>query len=165
MSKYYVTMTDKFMSGWGRAEGKISKFVIECDSYESAERIQRNAEGRSEMKHVNLCTTKPNYNSRRYYTSWKHESDLSGSWVENDRTPDDEKKDSGSDNLKAIGMVMAMGEIFGSTQSEKNDWKTRMLKAGLDGKGLIMPDDWDQLSEEEKDRRLSKVQELFVEGK
>ena len=24
----YVTMTDKFMSGWGEAEGKINKYVI-----------------------------------------------------------------------------------------------------------------------------------------
>ena len=36
---YYVTMTDKFMSGWGRAEGKINKFVVECETREKAETI------------------------------------------------------------------------------------------------------------------------------
>jgi hypothetical protein len=32
-----------------------------------------------------------------------------------------------------------------------------MLKAGLEGRGLIMPDDWDDLSEDEKNRRLDGV--------
>jgi hypothetical protein len=30
-----------------------------------------------------------------------------------------------------------------------------MLKAGLDGSGLIMPKDWDSLSEDEKEARLN----------
>ena len=58
--------------------------------------------------------------------------------------------------IRSVGMVAAMGEIFhAGDQKAINDWKVRMLKAGLENKGLIMPDDWDQLSEEEKDRRLS----------
>ena len=31
MSKYYVTATDIFLSGWGKAKDKINKVVIECD--------------------------------------------------------------------------------------------------------------------------------------
>ena len=27
---FYVTMTDKFMSGWGYAAGKTNKLIIEC---------------------------------------------------------------------------------------------------------------------------------------
>lgn len=57
--------------------------------------------------------------------------------------------------LKAIGAVAMMGDIFGKTQKEKNDWKVRMLKAGLENQGLIMPDDWDTLSEKEKEGRLN----------
>jgi len=38
---YYVTMTDKFMSGWGQAHGKINKMVVECDTYEEAAQIER----------------------------------------------------------------------------------------------------------------------------
>lgn len=41
--KYYVTMTDNFMSGWGKAQNKISKYIVECDSYQQAEMIERNA--------------------------------------------------------------------------------------------------------------------------
>jgi hypothetical protein len=35
-----------------------------------------------------------------------------------------------------------------------------MLKAGLSNKGLIMPEDWNELSEDEKEKRLNKVIEL-----
>ena len=59
-----------------------------------------------------------------------------------------------TDDLKTIGMVAMMGDIFGKTQKQKNDWKTRMLKAGLENKGLIMPDDWETLSEADKEARL-----------
>jgi len=70
------------------------------------------------------------------------------------------KEDTG---LGGLGMIMAMGDIIaGDSQKEKNDWKTRMLKAGLEGKGLIMPDDWDELSEDDKEERLNKVSKEFL---
>lgn len=56
--------------------------------------------------------------------------------------------------LKSVAMVAMMGDILCKDQKAKNDWKTRMLKAGLDGRGLIMPEDWESLSEAEKERRL-----------
>lgn len=56
--------------------------------------------------------------------------------------------------LNAIAGIAALGDIMGADQKESNDWKTRILKAGLEGRGLIMPDDWDQLTEDEKQRRL-----------
>ena len=46
---FYVTMTDKFMSGWGMAQGKINKLVLECETYEDAETVYNNACNRSEM--------------------------------------------------------------------------------------------------------------------
>ena len=75
-----------------------------------------------------------------------------------DRPQISEAKDS---SLKSIGLVMAFGDIFGQTQKEKNDWKARMLKAGLENKGLIMPEDWDTLSEDAKEVRLNKVIKEF----
>ena len=57
--------------------------------------------------------------------------------------------------LGFIGAIAKMGEIFGQTKQETNDWKARMLKAGLAGKGLIMPEDWDTLTENEKELRLN----------
>lgn len=57
--------------------------------------------------------------------------------------------------MKTVGAVAMMGEIFGQDKKEKNDWKARMLKAGLPG--LDVPDDWDTLPEAEKESRLNKV--------
>jgi len=71
---------------------------------------------------------------------------------------DGEKHD--SEGLKAIAMVAKLGDIFhadkaGGTITTRNDWKARMLKAGLGNSGLIMPDDWDSLPEEVKEARLN----------
>ena len=68
---YYVTMTDKFMSGWGLAENKTNKLVFICENYEEAQTVAKNAENRSEMKYINICTDKPRYDSKRYLTQFK----------------------------------------------------------------------------------------------
>ena len=60
-------------------------------------------------------------------------------------------------NFGFIAGIAKLGEIFCNTQTEKNDWKTRMLRAGLSDKGLIMPEDWNTLNENEKERRLNNV--------
>ena len=68
--RYYVTMTDKFMSGWGHANDKINKLVISCDSHDEAITVANNAERRDEMKYVNIASKKPYYNPNRYHVSW-----------------------------------------------------------------------------------------------
>lgn len=68
--KYYVCMTDKFMSGWGYAQDKINKLVIVCDTYEEAETVKQNAQDRSEMIYININIHKPYYNENRYFVSW-----------------------------------------------------------------------------------------------
>jgi len=77
--KIFVTMTDKFMSGWGCAAGKTNKLVIQCDTYQQAETIQRNAMKRSEMKYVNICSTMPRY-GKNVLTSFKTWDDLGEIW-------------------------------------------------------------------------------------
>jgi len=77
--KLYVTMTDKFMSGWGQAANKINKFIVECDSYEQAEAIERAAHNRSEMKDINIRTTEPHYGNG-YLESWKSFDELGSVW-------------------------------------------------------------------------------------
>jgi hypothetical protein len=79
VAKYYVTMTDTFLSGWGMAEGKTNKLVIECDSRREAEIVANNARARSDMKHVNICANKPSYSSSKYYVSW-HDKSSYPSW-------------------------------------------------------------------------------------
>jgi len=69
VAKYWVSMTDGFMSGWGKAENKINKLVISCDSYAEAQIVADNARNRDEMKYVSIRTTKPYYSSDSYYVS------------------------------------------------------------------------------------------------
>jgi hypothetical protein len=58
-----------------------------------------------------------------------------------------------SDSLLALSAkVAAMGDVFGRTEKEKNDWKKRMLAVVP---GIIIPEDFDTLSEEERKRRLN----------
>lgn len=76
---YYVTMTDKFMSGWGLASGKTNKFIVVCETYMDAEIIQRNAEKRSEMKYINITNKKPRYGNN-VVESWRNFDELGQIW-------------------------------------------------------------------------------------
>lgn len=76
---YYVTMTDKFMSGWGYARNKTNKLVIICETMEEAQIVYNNACNRSEMKYINIRSSKPYYNERSYYTSYHDKLDYQ-SW-------------------------------------------------------------------------------------
>lgn len=73
--KYYVTMTDKFMSGWGLSANKINKLILECDSYDEAIIVENNAKKRSEMKFISICRKKPSYPTEKYYVSFKTKTD------------------------------------------------------------------------------------------
>lgn len=55
----------------------------------------------------------------------------------------------------AIGAIAMMGDLLTTNKKESNDWKARMLKAGLTG--LQMPEDWDSLDEDTKATRLDGV--------
>ena len=81
-NKYYVTMTDKFMSGWGMADNKINKMIVECETMEQARIIERNAKKRDEMKYINICFTKPCYNKERYFESVRSYDELGAIWKE-----------------------------------------------------------------------------------
>ncbi len=73
---YYVTMTDKFMSRWGIAQGRINKFVIGCDTFEQADRIAFLARNRDEMKYVNITSRKPYYDRRNVLVSYKDHTQI-----------------------------------------------------------------------------------------
>lgn len=62
-----------------------------------------------------------------------------------------------SEKFGFISAIAKMGDLFGQSQKEKNDWKTRMIKAGLENDGLIMPDNWDDLPENDRTKRLDRV--------
>jgi hypothetical protein len=55
----------------------------------------------------------------------------------------------------SIGMIAKLGGILTENKIESNDWKKRMLLAGLPG--LDIPADWNTLTESEKENRLNNV--------
>ena len=68
---FYVTMTDKILSGWGIAEGKINKLIFECETLEEARIVAENAKNRGDQKYININSKKPYYNNNKYYTQTK----------------------------------------------------------------------------------------------
>lgn len=66
----------------------------------------------------------------------------------------DAKAEGDDGGLGIIAGIAKLGSIFCDNEKDANDWKARMLKAGLEGRGLDMPDDFDNLPEAEKTRRL-----------
>lgn len=66
--------------------------------------------------------------------------------------------------FRTIVGIAKLGNVLCETQKEKNDWKARMLKAGLENKDLIMPDDWETLDENTKTARLDAVIKALPTG-
>ena len=69
-TKYYVTMTDGFMSNWGRAENIVSKYVVKCETLEEARIVEQNAKNRSDMHNVRIRVTFPNYDPDTHKTDF-----------------------------------------------------------------------------------------------
>lgn len=65
----YVTATDKFMSGWGLANNKTNKVVVVCENWQEAREVEEALHRRSEMKYINVRSSKPYYNNN-YVISW-----------------------------------------------------------------------------------------------
>lgn len=57
--------------------------------------------------------------------------------------------------FKAVGLMAAIGDLLCESAEDKNDWKLRMLKAGVPERAISIPEDWHLLTEEEKERRLN----------
>jgi hypothetical protein len=51
---YYVTMRNKFMSGWGLANGKSNYLLFRCETEEEAEIVANNAANRSDMHKIKI---------------------------------------------------------------------------------------------------------------
>lgn len=66
---YFVTATDKFLSGWGKADNKINKIVVEVDNYQDAQKAYDKLMKRNDMKYVNISSSMPYYSSHKYYVS------------------------------------------------------------------------------------------------
>lgn len=78
----YIIMTDKFLSGWGQADGRTAKFIVECDTLEQAEQIEKAAHRRSDMKNISSDWKRPYFSPSRYQVTFRHYNDLGGVWKE-----------------------------------------------------------------------------------
>lgn len=65
------------------------------------------------------------------------------------------------DDFRTVSTIASLGDIFGKTKKESNDWKLRMLKARYPA--LATPSDWHTLSENEKKRRLDAIIKMMRE--
>ena len=63
---FYVTLTDTFMSGWGKAEGLTNRLILPCESMTEAIGVRAYAESRTDTKNVRICTTKPQIGIGQY---------------------------------------------------------------------------------------------------
>jgi len=63
----YVCTTDKFMSGWGHAEGLINKLIILCETTEEAETVIANAEAREDQTNISASYKPPQY----FHSKWQ----------------------------------------------------------------------------------------------
>jgi hypothetical protein len=83
----YVRMTDSFMSGWGKSQGKSNVHVIECDTRAQADEIEAAANQRTEMNRVMIVSTKPRARKGVIYTR-RHYNDLGAVWKPWTRSPE-----------------------------------------------------------------------------
>lgn len=74
-AKWYVTATDRFLSGWGGATGKTQKIVVLCNDIEQARRVERNMKKDRTLGNVIRKDKKPSYSSTKYSVSWKKASE------------------------------------------------------------------------------------------
>jgi type IV secretory pathway TrbF-like protein len=81
MSSLFVAMTDSFFSGWGASEGKVNRFVVECDTYSQAQKVARAAHRKGEMSRIKIVTTEPK-SSDQTLVSLTHFNHLSQEWLE-----------------------------------------------------------------------------------
>ena len=70
--RFFVTMTDKFLSGWGEATNKIAKRVVLCKTWREARIIEdgiKNCKNRNGMRYINIAYKFPKYSEKRYTVS------------------------------------------------------------------------------------------------
>jgi hypothetical protein len=109
------------------------------------------------------------YRSTHYYVKTKEFDGIKGKKINGnpliEKRKEKKKEDSALSGLRTLSAIMGIGKLIGGaiTEKEDNNWKVRMLKAGIPEGALHMPDDWDQLSEEEKAKRLDRVIKVFQE--
>lgn len=78
-TKYFVTMTDKTLSGWGNATGKIHKQIVECQTLRQAKLFVKGIiriKDANGFRYINIVDKKPYYNASRYTSTTRPVTDF-----------------------------------------------------------------------------------------
>lgn len=73
---FYVTLTDKFLSGWGKAEGKKNRLIIPTRSLREAELVKQEANTRNDFTNIEVKERIPNYDHRKNFVQVKTREDM-----------------------------------------------------------------------------------------
>jgi hypothetical protein len=74
------------------------------------------------------------------------------------------KQHNNNNDNRALNLALAFGGLITDNEHDKNTWRVRMLKAQF-GDGLSLPDEWDELDEPTKTKRLDKIEQFLKEVK
>lgn len=72
----YVWATDKFLSGWGNAQGKTHKQIIVCKGWNQADKILKGLENDPSFKFVNWGYSKPYFTPSKYTETTRPATDF-----------------------------------------------------------------------------------------
>jgi hypothetical protein len=72
---FYVTMVDRFMSNWGKADKRINMLAFVCETREEADNVERYAKTRTDMENIQRHHTLPKVNAKRVYLQIKTKED------------------------------------------------------------------------------------------
>ena len=64
----YVLANDRFMSGWGPAEGKINTVILPCADRHEAQQVAAYARSRKEQQRVRIVSDKPRLRPGHLYS-------------------------------------------------------------------------------------------------
>ena len=65
---FYVMSNDRYMSGWGRAEGAINTVILPCADYAEAQRVADYAESRGDQSRVRIVSNRPRFRPGHVYS-------------------------------------------------------------------------------------------------
>ncbi len=129
---------------------RMTKIKLEC--HEDAKEL-----------HFYVNIDGQDYRLQQFDRKTKEFSGITGRKIDGSIEAQEQRQEDANNSLmRMTGMVATIGNIFCDTTEAKNDWKKRMLAAGLSNSGLTFPEDWNQLSEEEKETRLNAAIETIT---
>ena len=82
---YYVTTIDRFMSGWGHAEGKTNVLIFECETRKEALVVFQNAKDRGDQSEIKLHQALPKFYPKSRFHIQRKTKSIYPRWYTTDR--------------------------------------------------------------------------------